>query len=229
MALYTIADLHLSININKPMDVFQGWDNYIQKLADNWKEKISEDDTVVLIGDLCWGKTLTESLDSFKFLNDLPGKKILLKGNHDFWWTTKSKMDVFFKKNNLSTLNILHNNYYVVDGICVCGTRGWMFENGDEQNVKLINREAERLKRSIEGCIKFGLPIVVFLHYPPMYGNQFSDNILSILKQYEVKNCYYGHLHAEGIKNSINKNIDGIEYRLVSSDYLNFSPMKIDF
>ena len=229
MALYTISDLHLSININKPMDVFQGWDNYIQKIEDNWKNKILKNDTIVLIGDLCWGKTLEESLDSFKFLNNLPGKKILLKGNHDFWWTTKSKMEYFFKNNNLSTLNILHNNYYVVDGVCVCGTRGWMFENGAEQNIKLINREAERLKRSITGCFKLGLPIVVFLHYPPMYGNRSSDNILNILKQYEVKSCYYGHLHAEGFKNSINKNIDGIDYRLVSSDYLDFSPVKIDF
>ena len=227
MSLYVLGDLHLSIDIDKPMDIFSGWENYINKLENNWKNIVSEKDTVVLVGDLCWGKTLRESLPSFKFLNDLPGQKIIIKGNHDYWWSTKSKLNKFFSENSLSSLNILYNDHFVVDNICVCGTRGWIFENGSKNNIKLINREANRLELSIKSCLHLNLPIIAFLHYPPIYGNQVSDNILSILKQYNIKKCYYGHLHGTAKDNSINGVIDDIYYQLVSGDYVDFTPIKI--
>lgn len=228
MSLYALADLHLSININKPMDIFVGWKNYTQKLKTNWESLLTDQDTIVLIGDICWGMSLEESLPSFKFLDKLPGKKIILKGNHDYWWSTKKKITDFFLKHNLNTLNILHNDYYVVDNICICGTRGWMFENGDEKNIKLINREAQRLETSIKSCLDLNLPIFVFLHYPPIFKNQVSKNILDILKKYDIKTCYYGHLHGDSKKLSINGFVDNVYYQLVSCDYLDFSPVKID-
>ena len=248
MALFVIADLHLSIDIDKPMDIFEGWQDYEKKIQNNWKETVSEEDTVVLVGDFCWAKTLREALPSFRFVENLPGKKILLKGNHDYWWTTKSKMDKFFLDNNLSSLSILHNNYYLVDGVCVCGTRGWMFENSsnfnfnkfnklnpnmteneveNQDNAKLINREVERLKLSIQGCVQLDLPIFVFLHYPPIYRQQVCYDILDVLKNNGVKKCYYGHLHGEAKQHSVNDVIDGIQYQLISCDYTDFTPIRI--
>ncbi|MBP0979415.1 MAG: metallophosphoesterase [Oscillospiraceae bacterium] len=227
MSLYVLADLHLSININKPMDIFQGWENYTQKIKTNFEKLLTDDDTIVLVGDTCWGMSLEESLPSFEFLNNLPGNKIILKGNHDYWWSTKTKMMDFFSKHNLLKLNILNNNYYVVDNICICGTRGWMFENGEKENIKLINREAQRLEISIQSCLHLGLPIFVFLHYPPIYSNQTSSDILNILKKYKIKKCFYGHLHGKANKNSVNGFVDDIYYQLVSGDYLNFTPIKI--
>ena len=227
MALYGLADLHLSININKPMDIFDGWENYVQKLAYNWKEKISVNDTVVLAGDLCWGTSLDEALPSFKFVNDLPGKKIILKGNHDYWWNTKTKIDKFFLENGLTTLNILFNNSYVIGKTCVCGSKGCLFESGNESNLKLINREKQRLITSIESGVKLGLPIVVFLHYPPIYGNQISESILEVLKYYKISKCYYGHLHGESTKLSVNGIVGDVYYKLISCDYVNFSPVEV--
>lgn len=227
MSLYVLADLHLSIDINKSMDIFDGWENYVEKLVCSWKEKISADDTIVLAGDLCWGKSLKEALPSFKFVNDLPGKKIILKGNHDYWWATKTKMDKFFLNNNLTTLNILYNNSYVVDGVCVCGAKGCLFENGNEDNIKLIKREKQRLVASIESCVKLNLPIVVFLHYPPVYGNQISESILEVLEYYKLSKCYYGHLHGESTKLALNGMAGNVYYKLISCDYVNFSPVKV--
>lgn len=227
MSLYVLADLHLSINIDKPMDIFKGWENYIDKLENNWKKEISDNDTIVLAGDLCWGKTLDESLPSLKFIDSLPGHKIILKGNHDYWWSTQTKMNKFFFKHNLLTLKILYNNFYVVDNICICGTRGWMFENGEQNNTKLIHREAERLKISITGCIDLNLPIIVFLHYPPVYGNQIVSKILSVLNEYHVVKCYYGHIHGTFNETAVNFIHNNIHYQLISCDYVNFYPVKV--
>ena len=227
MSLYVLADLHLSINSDKPMDIFCGWKHYVDKLKENWNATVSVKDTVVLLGDISWGSSLEDSTMDFKFINELPGQKIILKGNHDYWWSTKSKMDRFFNKHNFSTLKILHNNSFIVDGICICGTRGWMFENGEKHNSKIINRELQRLRLSIQSGVKSNLPMIVCLHYPPIYGSQVSHNILEILNEYRISHCYYGHLHSQSANISVNGLVDNIYYQLVACDYVNFNPVKV--
>lgn len=227
MSLFGISDLHLSIEIDKKMDIFSGWEDYTTRLKKNWLEKITEEDTVVLGGDFCWAKTMQEGFASFMFIERLPGQKIFLKGNHDYWWNTITKMEKFWEENGIKTLSILHNNYFVVSKVCVCGTRGWMFENNDPFTTKIINREVNRLETSIISGLSSNLPIITFLHYPPIFGNQICTPIVNILKKYGIKKCYYGHLHGNATPLSTNGIVDDIEYRLISADYVNFEPIKI--
>ncbi len=216
------------------MDIFQGWQDHEKKIKNNWENTVSESDTVVLVGDFCWAKNFEEALPSFDFVEKLPGKKILLKGNHDYWWSTKSKMENFFASNNLTSFNILHNNHYVVENVCICGTKGWplennTLENNEDSNVnhKLINRETERLRFSVTSCLHLNLPILAFIHYPPIYKQQTCDGILDILKQYKIQKCYYGHIHGNAKQYSVNTIVDDVAYQLVSCDHINFSPLKI--
>ena len=172
--IYAISDLHLSLSGDHAMDVFEGWNDYVNRIETNWRAKVRDEDTVVLPGDFSWGLTLEEALADFQFLDALPGNKILLKGNHDYWWCTKSKMNAFFSEHRLNTLQILNNNCVVVGNVAVCGSRGWLFETGQAFDEKIINREAIRLELSIVEAEKTGKTPVVFLHYPPVYGENES-------------------------------------------------------
>lgn len=227
MSLFVIGDLHLSLSTDKSMDIFGGWDDYVNRLRNNWKEKVIDGDTVVIPGDISWAMSIEEAYDDFKFINDLPGNKIILKGNHDYWWTTKSKADKFFNVNNFNTLNVLHNNHYEYDGIGICGTRGWINDGSEPADAKVIAREAMRLDRSIQSAVDKGLKPIVFLHYPPIYGPDTNYDILDVLLKYNIKNVYYGHLHSYATKNALNGRCYGIDFRLISSDYLQFSPLDI--
>lgn len=224
MALYTIGDLHLSLGTNKPMDVFKGWTDYVNRLTAAWNRLVDKEDTVVLAGDLSWGMTLEESLADFCFIDRLPGKKILLKGNHDYWWSTKSKMDKFFAANGLETLQILHNNHYACGGIAVCGTRGWNYDSGESEDKKVLLREVGRLKASLESVRDASLERVVFLHYPPVYAQTVCEEIAAVLDEYGVKRCYYGHIHGAAGAHAVTGLWRGIELRLVSCDYAQFTP-----
>ena len=227
MSLFVIGDLHLSLSTDKSMDIFGGWDDYVNRLRNNWKEKVIDSDTVVIPGDISWAMSIEEAYDDFKFINDLPGNKIILKGNHDYWWTTKSKADKFFNVNNFNTLNVLHNNHYEYDGIGICGTRGWINDGSEPADAKVIAREAMRLDRSIQSAVDKGLKPIVFLHYPPIYGPDTNYDILDVLLKHNIKNVYYGHLHSYATKNALNGRCYGIDFRLISSDYLQFSPLDI--
>lgn len=227
MGLFTIADLHLSFGTDKPMNIFRGWDDYVEKLTYNWQLKIKEDDTVVLPGDLSWGMNLEESLKDFQYLDKLKGKKIILKGNHDYWWSTKAKMEMFFEKNNLHSLNILSNNHYAYDNIGICGSRGWINEDTIESDKKILLREAGRIELSINSALKEGLRPVVFLHYPPIFGHGVNEDIMSVLIKYNIKHCFYGHIHGKSANKAFVGEKDGINYQLIASDYLQFSPMEI--
>lgn len=228
MAIYTMGDLHLSLNTDKSMDVFPGWQDYVQRIEENWRAKITDADTVVLPGDISWGMSLEEALPDFAFLDSLPGHKIILKGNHDYWWNTKSKVTNFFAAHGLNTLEILNNNSIVVDSIAVCGSRGWLFETGEPADEKIINREAIRLELSIAEAEKTGKEPVVFLHYPPVYGENESPQILDVLVRHKIARCYYGHVHAAACRYAIDGTYLGIKFYLVSSDYLNFDPLLIE-
>lgn len=223
MALYAIGDTHLSLGSDKPMDVFGGgWAGYVEKLTEGFSV-LTPEDTVVLCGDISWGMSLDEAEKDFAFLNDLPGKKILLKGNHDYWWTTASKMQAFFSARGFHTLSILHNNCYFYGETALCGTRGWFYEETGSRKVFL--RELIRLEASLKAAAESEK--ICFLHYPPLYQGYVCREILELLERYGVSLCCYGHLHGYGCRLAIEGNYGKVEYRLVSADYLNFRPQKI--
>ncbi len=228
MRLYTIGDTHLSLGCDKPMDIFSGWDGYVQRLEENWRAKVGPEDTVVLAGDISWGITLEEALEDFRFLHDLPGKKVILKGNHDYWWSTRNKMEHFFERNGLNSLSILHNNCVPFGRFGICGTRGWIFENGEAQDAKVLARENGRLEASLAECRRMGLEPIVFLHYPPLYGAERSRPILNTLLEHRVRRCFYGHLHGPAIRAAFLGPWHGVEMSLVSCDFLGFDPLLVE-
>lgn len=225
MAIFTIGDLHLSLGSAKPMDIFPGWEGYLDKIKSNWLKLIKPEDTVVLVGDISWAIRLEDAKQDFTFLHELPGKKILLKGNHDYWWTTAKKMNQFFQDNGLDSLQILHNNTFEVEGVCICGSRSWMFDVNEPHDEKVMNRELGRLKASLDAA--GDKEKLVFLHYPPIYPNANAQEVISLLQQYNVKHCFYGHLHGPALRYAVQGDVDGIEYKLISADGLAFCPYKI--
>ena len=228
MAVFTISELHLSLSSNKSMEIFEGWENYVQKLKKNWTETVTSQDTVVIIGDVSWAMKIEESYEDLKFIDELPGKKIIIKGNHDFWWNTLSKVKDFIEKNNFKTISVLYNTATEVDGICICGTRGWMCRSETDQDKKVLSREAGRLRRSLEIAESKKLTPIVFLHYPPIYRNIESEDIINLLIEKKVKKCYYGHIHGNGaIKKIFEGEYKGIDLKLVSCDYINFCPLLV--
>lgn len=230
MSLFCISDPHLSLSCDKPMDIFGGnWQDYVQKLEQNWIKTVKAEDTVVIPGDISWGMSLKDCLADFAFIDSLPGKeKIILKGNHDYFWTSRLKMETFFKENALSTLKILHNNFFPYgEKYGICGSRGWINESGKTQSKKILDREAKRLEASIIPCIEDGREPIVFLHYPPLYAEEKCEEIYSVLKKYDIKKCYYGHIHGSGYRFAIDGIVDDIDFRLISCDYLEFKPLKI--
>lgn len=225
MALFTISDLHLSLATDKPMDVFHGWNNYVEKLKANWCRTVEDGDTVVIPGDVSWALKTEEVYEDLAFLDSLPGKKILLKGNHDLWWATVKKLNFFLDEWDLKTVSILYNNCIVADKRAICGSRGWSFDSG-EQNKKIILREAGRLEMSLKAAVETGLEPTVFLHYPPVCAEYCSEEIMDVLKKYGIKTVYHGHIHGSGLHRTVSEH-DGITLKLVSCDCIDFTPYKI--
>lgn len=225
MSIFTISDLHLSFGTNKPMCIFgENWSNHEKKIKKNWETIVKKDDLVILPGDFSWAMYLKDTIDDFTFLEKLPGKKLLLKGNHDYWWTTLNKMREFLKKNNFSSIDFIYNNSYFFENRIIAGTRGWStIEN--ENTEKMLNREAIRLELSInDGIKKYGnnYPIIVCMHYPP------QEEFRRIIEKYKnIKIVIYGHLHGKSQENAIEGNINDIEYKLVSCDFTDFKLIKI--
>lgn len=227
--IYTIGDLHLSFGSDKPMQIFTGWSNYLERLEENWNSKITAEDTVVLIGDHSWALKLEDSVKDFEYIHSrLNGKKILVKGNHDLWWQTMNKLNIFLDSNGFDSIRFLFNNAYSVEGIAICGTRGWIRENGEPQDIKILSREAGRLELSLQVAVKLGGEPVAFIHYPPIYGSEENVYITEILHKYNVKRCYYAHLHGNSIRGALNGERAGITYKLVSADGVGFDPVKIN-
>lgn len=228
MSVYAISDLHLSLSSDKSMEVFSGWENYVNKIRKNWTQKISDEDTVVVIGDISWAMSLEEAKKDLEFINDLPGRKIFIKGNHDYWWSTKAKVTNFLKENNFDTIDILYNSACEAGSIVVCGTRGWMYNSEECEDQKILDREVGRLKTSLDCSSEFGGLPIVFLHYPPVYGSGESEKIMNVLIERNIKKCYYGHIHGnEAKKGIIEGNYKGIEFHLVSCDYVDFCPVLV--
>lgn len=224
MSLFAISDLHLSLSANKPMTVFRGWENYVARIESNWRRVVGPQDTVVLPGDLSWGLKLCETERDFDFLNRLPGQKILLKGNHDLWWSTVTKMNEFFALHDFHTIRVLYNNAIPVEDFVICGTRGWFYDEGDDSKIR--KRETARLRRSLEEAAGMPGKKAVFLHYPPVYGEYVCGDILSVLHEFSIKTVYHGHIHGSGFHKAVGS-YDGIEFRLISADCIDFTPLFI--
>ena len=227
MALYAIGDLHLCLGADKPMDVFGGaWVGYMDKLREGLK-MIRPEDTTVLLGDLSWALDLESAKADFEFINQIPGRKIILKGNHDYWWSTAAKFSKFCQENGYTDQFILNNNHYEYDGYAICGTRGWFFEEerSGEHDEKVFRRELLRLEASLKSAVD--LPKIVFLHYPPKYKGYECLEILDILKRYDVRRCFYGHLHGASHALAMEGVWDGIDFRLVAADRIGFQPIKV--
>lgn len=229
MAIYAISDLHLSFNDDsKSMEFFgKEWEKYVEKIETNWKSTVKEEDTVLIAGDISWANNLEEAKEDFRFINSLPGKKIIIKGNHDYYFSTMRKVQKFLDENNFNTINILFNNSYVIDNYAICGTRGWgNITEADRciDNNKILAREIGRLKLSYNSLSKEDKEkeIIVITHFPP-----FNFEFKNVLKEIGTKKCIYGHLHGNGhymVKEGI---IDDIEYVMVSGDYTGFRLVKI--
>lgn len=240
MALFTIADLHLSQSADHPMDVFGArWENYTEKICKNWRAVVCDTDTVVLPGDISWGMTLLQAREDFALLESLPGKKLIGKGNHDFWWVTANKLSLFFKEQDFKTISLLYNNAIETDEAIVCGTRGWFLEEERQRTVgevdfeKIKNREAQRLKLSLDAAKKLQATapqkeILVFLHFPPVYNGEVLRDFCDLFAQYGIRRCFYGHIHGMYRIPPI-EYFEGVEYHIISSDYLNFAPKRILF
>ena len=227
--LYAIGDLHLSLGTAKPMDVFGGaWVGYMDKLQQGI-EVIKPEDTTVLLGDVSWALDLQEAARDFAWIDQIPGRKIILKGNHDYWWNTATKFSNFCKENGFSDIHLLNNNHFEYDGWAICGTRGWFFEEerSAEHDEKVFRRELLRLETSLKSA--GDLPKMVFLHYPPRYKGYTCEPLLEILHKYDVRRCYYGHLHGASHSLAMEGLWEGIEYKLVSADRLLFLPHPVIF
>jgi len=230
MALYAIGDLHLSLGVDKPMDIFGGaWDGYEQKLRQNLTQTLQEGDTLVIAGDMSWGINLREALQDFRFLAQLPCQVLLVKGNHDLWWETASKMNRFLEENELKNIAFLHNNCHMMGKTALCGTRGWFDDGTTPHSAKMVNREVQRLKLSLEAAAAAGAErIICFIHYPPKTRTAVCEPILELLEQYPVEACYYGHLHGPSIRQAFENVHNGVKYRLISADSVNFQPILIE-
>ncbi len=229
MSLFVLADLHLCQgHPEKTMSIFSGWQDYQERIEKHWLELITDNDTVVLPGDISWGMSLAEAAPDFHFIERLPGKKIIIKGNHDYWWTTMKKMEDFLSAEGCGSIKILHNNHYKYGEYGICGTRGWVNMPGETQDEKVLKREVQRLETSIKSALAENLEPIVFLHYPPIFATNFNYDILEILYRYKIKDCYYGHIHGRSAHElCVTNTYDDVNFHLIAGDYLQFIPEKI--
>lgn len=239
MALYTIADLHLSIGVGKEksMDVFgRRWQGYTEKLERNWRAIVEPEDSVIIPGDISWALGIDEALEDLRFIDSLPGTKYIGKGNHDFWWSTRKKLEDFFAAHGISTIRILYNCAYTVEDYIICGTRGWFYDDtlsGIPEGTdfdKLVNREAQRLRLSLDAAkaleAENGKPILCFLHFPPVWNGTACEPFIALLHEYGIHKCYFGHIHGAYDAPPC-FDYAGIRFAIIAADYLNFIPRVI--
>ena len=236
MSIYTIGDLHLSFKNPKPMNIFgENWENHEEKIKQDWLSKVKEEDLVVLLGDFSWVTYLEETDKDFEYLNNLPGKKVLLKGNHDYWWTTVTSMRNFIKENKYENIDFIYNTSYEFEDVIIAGTRGWSLIEDSADRERMINRECARLELSLKDAMQKNVDgekeIIVFIHYPPIINENLVQNreseFIKVMKKYNVKRCYYAHLHAGSIKDAIEGEHFGIQFKLVSADGVDFKLVKV--
>ncbi len=228
MAVYAISDLHLSFGVDKPMNIFgRLWDKYEEKIMENWKNKVKDEDYVIIAGDISWAMHLSECKKDFEFIHKLPGKKIILKGNHDYYFQSKTKLENFLKDNGMNEFCILQNNAYLVDDYIICGTRGWGEVEDKSLDTKLIKREALRIKMTLDEAMKLkeknkDKKIILAMHFPP-----FIKEFQEVIGKYDIDTCIYGHLHGYGHSKVKEGIINNVKYVMVGCDYTNFDLIKL--
>ena len=226
MKIFAISDLHLSGYTPKPMSVFgEHWEGHWDKIRDSWQDKVTEDDVVLIPGDISWAMTLDEALIDLKEIGELPGKKVMIRGNHDYWWSSISRV----REAVDSSIFPIQNDSIKYGSIWFCGTRGWPSPGSREysdHDEKVFNRELIRLELSLES-VEDDAPIVVLLHYPPFNDRGENTQFIEILRNYRVEHVVFGHLHADSLKNVKEGQLEGIDYHLVSCDYLDFELKEI--
>ncbi|MBR3942604.1 MAG: metallophosphoesterase [Clostridia bacterium] len=228
MAIFALSDLHLSNQVDKPMDIFGcAWQNYTEQIRSAWLETVKETDTVLIPGDVSWGTYLEQAEQDFRFIEELPGIKYISKGNHDYWWETVTKMNNFLELHKFETVRFVYNSAFLAENKAICATKG--FEKETEDRLKA--RELIRMENSLkEGQKLNGDAMVAMLHYPPFYKNgEPIEGMISLLKQYGVHTCVYGHIHNKGHKVPLDETMDGIRFKLVSCDQVNFCPVMLAF
>ncbi|MEN6313519.1 MAG: metallophosphoesterase [Clostridiaceae bacterium] len=232
MAIYAISDLHLALSVDKPMDVFGArWSNYMDRLEENWRSTVDTNDYVLIPGDISWATYLSQAYKDFSFIEQLPGIKIISKGNHDYWWTTKNKLDKFLSENGFSSIHFMHNNSFTIEDTAVCGTRGWEMPGEDgfnAEDAKIYSRELQRLELSLKSAV---VPdngrLIAAMHFPVFNSNGVFSEFLGIMEKYRVQLCIYGHLHGEAHKYAVEGTVRGVEFRLVAADRLGFRPLRL--
>lgn len=227
MALYALSDLHLAFNCEKPMDIFgDKWINHQEKIKENWIKEVKDKDTVLIAGDISWSMRMEHGMEDLKFIEGLPGNKILVRGNHDYWWTSINKLNSMFAK-----MKFVQNNFFTYEDYAICGSRGWLLKNSakfDSHDKKIYDRELIRLRLSLEEAVKAGYEkIICMVHYPPVFPNSLDNEFTDIFEEYKVEKVIYGHIHGGGLSNVFEGKINGVEYILTSCDYVNFAPVKI--
>lgn len=227
MALYAISDLHLDLNGDKPMDVFgQNWFQHDKKIKDNWVKRVKDEDTVLIAGDISWSMKIEDGINDLQWIHNLPGRKIMVKGNHDYWWVSITKLNNLYED-----MKFIQNNFFVYEDYAICGTRGWICPGGENfkaHDEKIYTRELARLRLSLDAAVKEGFKkFIVMIHYPPMNEKLVESGFVEIFKEYSVEKVVYGHLHGPSLTKALNGEKDDIEYILTSGDYLDFNPIKI--
>ncbi|MBQ6894140.1 MAG: metallophosphoesterase [Clostridia bacterium] len=239
MALFALSDLHLSLSSDKPMDVFGSpWQNHTERIRDNWNKTVKDNDLVIIGGDVSWATYLSGVSRDFEFINSLPGKKLIIKGNHDYWWESITKLEKFVLENGFESISFLHNSSFTYENFSIAGTRFWLTPDTDnftEEDKKIYDRELIRLSLSLESLSKKELEFpdrifkrIAVLHFPPVNSQgKCDERVMEILKKHLVEKCIYGHLHSGGIKTGFTGSIDGIDFYLTSADALEFIPIQI--
>lgn len=232
MAIYAISDLHLAMSIDKPMDIFGArWSDYMERLAAEWNAAVSDEDTVLIPGDISWATYIDQAYEDFRFIDSLPGRKIISKGNHDYWWTTMSKLEKFIKGNGFSTVSFMHNNSFRIENHVICGTRGWETPGDDDfsaEDRKIYARELQRLELSLKSAGAAGDErLIAAMHFPIFNTKGVFSDFLEIMQKYNVDICIYGHLHGDAARYAVDGLVHGIRFVLVSADYLGFKPLRL--
>jgi uncharacterized protein len=227
MALYAISDLHLAMDGSKPMDIFgENWIGHDQKIRENWENIINNEDSVLIAGDISWSVKMKEGMKDLDWINTLPGKKFIVRGNHDYWWEKITKLNKLY-----ANIKFIQNNFFTYEDYAICGSRGWSCPGGENFTIhddKIYKRELLRLELSIDAAVKAGYKkYIVMLHFPPT-NEKFEDSgFTEIFKKYGVEKVIYGHIHGPSLKNAFTGNRDGAEFILTSCDYIDFAPIKI--
>lgn len=228
MTIFAIGDLHLSHAVDKPMDIFgDTWRNHTEQIQSNWTNVISNSDTVLIPGDISWAMTLDEALPDLEWIATLPGRKIMIRGNHDYWWNGIHKI----RKILPHGIDVIQNDSIVAEGYSVCGTRGWVLPNHPNFNLddeRMISREVHRLRLSLEDTTRSGLPIICMIHYPPISPDGLQTPFSELIETFPVQYCIYGHLHGSAHRFAMNTTHNDVIYRLVSADYIRFSPVPLE-